>query len=36
MDTASQGFDCHQVSEDQRIDLVIRELNRYKVPVAAL
>ena len=29
VDTACQGFDCHQVSEDQRIDLVVRELNRY-------
>lgn len=36
MDTARQGSDCHQVSEDRRIDLVVRELNRYKVPVAAL
>ena len=36
VETARQGLDCHQVTEDRRIDLVVRELNRYKIPVAAL
>ena len=36
VETARQGLDCRQVTEDQRIDLVVRELYRYKIPVAAL
>ena len=29
-------MDCHQVTEDRRIDLLARELIKYKIPVAAL
>ena len=36
METACQGLDCRQVTEDRRINLVVRELNRYKIPAAVL
>ena len=36
IETARQGPECHQLSEDRRIDLVVRELNRYRITVAAL
>ena len=36
METARQGLDCRQVTEDRRINLVVRELNRYNIPAAAL
>ena len=36
IETARQGPECHQLAEDRRIDLVVRELNRYNITVAAL
>ena len=36
IETARQGPDCRHLSEDLRVDLVIRELQRYNIPVASL
>ena len=36
IEIARQGPECHQLAEDRRIDLVIRELNRYNITIAAL
>ena len=36
IETARLGPDCHQLAEDRRIDLVVRELGRYNITVGAL
>ena len=36
IETARQGPDCRQLSEDRRIDLVVRELTRYDISIALL
>ena len=36
IEVARQSPACHQISEDRRVDLVIRELQRYNISAAAL
>ena len=36
IETAQIGPNCHQLAEDRRIDLVMRELGRYNITVGAL